>query len=187
MSSSVSCKYSMIVAMGGVPWEDGGMTHPLVGEAMKKAAIAWVAVGDQPALALWCLPTDGALWVVSGAGEQAAPGLAPGTEALVTLRGDHGGRIVTWRAAVTRLDPDSEEWAEVAPQLAGKRLNAPTDATALVARWAHECTVYKLAPMADEVAEAGPSLPDSSLAEPPRDSSARRHTRAPFRLHRVRR
>jgi hypothetical protein len=158
----------------------------LVEEAMKKAAIAWVSVGGAPARALWCLPAEGALWIVSGPGEQDAPGLAAASAAQVTLRGDHGGRIVTWPAAVTRLDPAGEEWAAIAPQLAGKRLNAPVAAGELVARWAAECAVHKLVP-AGEPVETGPSLPAGSLAEPPRDTPARRRTRIPFHLHRVRR
>ena len=60
-----------------------------------------------PAYALWCLPLDGALLVVTGPGEQSAPGLADATGAQVSLRGDHGGRIVTWPARVTRLLPDT--------------------------------------------------------------------------------
>jgi hypothetical protein len=162
------------------------MTHPLVEEAMKKAAIAWISVGGAPARALWCLPAEGALWVVTGPGEQAAPGLDSASQVLVTLRGDHGGRIVTWPATVSRLDPASDTWTELAPQLAGKRLNAPVAAAALVERWAAECAVYRLAPAGDPV-EAGRDLPDASLAQPPRDTPARRRTRPPFRLHRVRR
>lgn len=153
---------------------------------MKKAAIAWVAVDGTPARALWCLPAGGALWVVSGPGEQAAPGLATAGRALVTLRGDHGGRVVTWPATVERVDPNSELWAEVVPQLAAKRLNASGDAAAQLARWAQEGTVTRLVP-AGEPVEAGPTLPDGPLAEPPRDTPARRQPRVPFRLHRVRR
>lgn len=162
------------------------MTHPLVEEAMKKAAIAWVAVDDQPTRALWCMAAEGSLWVVTGGGEQDAPGLAAASTAQVTLRGDHGGRIVTWPAAVARVNPASEQWEQIAPQLAAKRLNASGGAAAVAARWARECTVVQLTP-AGEPIEAGPSLPDGPLAEPPRDSSARQRTRAPFRLHRVRR
>jgi hypothetical protein len=162
------------------------MTNPLVDESMKKAAVAWVSVGGSPARLLWCLPADGALWVVSGPGEQDAPELASASEALVTMRGDHGGRIVSWPAAVNRLDPSGEEWAELAPQLAGKRLNAPMAAGELVDRWAAECTVHKLTPAGGPV-EAAATLPEGSLAEPPRDSPARRRTRTPFHLHRVRR
>jgi hypothetical protein len=153
----------------------------LVAEALKKAAVAWVSVDGGPALALWCLPIDEALYVVSGPGEQAAPGLADAGQARVSLRGDHGGRIVTWPAAVTRLDPGSEEWATVAPQLAAKRLNARGSATALVERWAAECSVNRLAP-AGEPEEPG----DASEAAPPRESPAARPAKRPFRLHRVR-
>lgn len=162
------------------------MTHPLVEEALKKAAVAWVSVAGQPARALWCVPASGALWVVTGPGEQAAPGLDDAAQALVTLRGEHGGRIVTWPASVTRITPGSEEWATMAPQLAAKRLNAPTDTERLLERWASECAVIRLAPAGDPV-EAGATLPDGSLAEPPRDTPARRRPRTPFHLHRVRR
>jgi hypothetical protein len=158
----------------------------LVDEAMKKAAVAWVAVAAGPALALWCVPLDGALYVVSGPGEQSAPGLAGATAATVTLRGDHGGQIVTWTAEVTRVMPGSEPWAATAPLVAAKRLNAPRNATALVERWSSECALNRLAPAAGPLA-AGDALPDGSLAAPPRETPAVRQTRKPFRLHRVRR
>lgn len=165
----------------------------LVDEAMKKAAVAWVAVAGRPAVALWCLPLDGALYVVSGPGEQSAPGIdsaaeasGTGARADVTLRGDHGGRIVTWPADVSRVAPGTEEWEKVAPQLAAKRLNAPGTAEALAARWAAECVVTRLAP-AGEPIEADATLPDGSLAAAPRPTSAARQTAKPFRLHRVRR
>ncbi|MEH0973557.1 hypothetical protein V6U77_20755 [Micromonospora sp. CPCC 205546] len=159
---------------------------PLVDEAMKKAAVAWVSVPGGPALALWCLPLEGALLVVSGPGEQSAPGLADATEAQVTLRGDHGGRIVTWPARVTRLTPGTEQWETVAPLLAAKRLNAPGPAAELVERWAADgCAVNRLEPAGEPV--AGTGLPTDSLAEVPRETPAVRVARKPFRLHRVRR
>jgi hypothetical protein len=157
------------------------MADALVTEAMKKAAVAWVAVGGGPAFALWCLPLEDALYVVSGPGEQAAPGLAEAADATVSLRGDHGGRIVTWPAAVTRVLPETEEWAAVTPQLASKRLNAPGSAAALIERWAAECAVHRLAPAGDPAPEG-----DASEAAPPRDTPAARPARRPFRLHRVR-
>ncbi|MGN9774486.1 hypothetical protein ACTMS0_01695 [Micromonospora sp. H33] len=161
-------------------------TTPLVEEAMKKAAVAWVAVPGGPALALWCVPLEGALFVVTGPGEQAAPGLADATRAQVTLRGDHGGRIVTWPAEVSRVAPDSEHWESVAPLVAAKRLNAPGAAADLTARWAADgCALNRLAPAGEPL--AGAALPADSLAEPPRDAPVVRATRKPFRLHRVRR
>lgn len=159
------------------------MTHPLIDEAMKKAAVAWVAVGDEPPRALWCMAADGALWVVTGPGEQSAPGLAEATTARVTLRGDHGGRIVTWPAAVTAVAPDDDRWEQVVPQLAAKRLNASGEPEALLARWAAECTITALTPAGDPL-EAGPTLPDGSLAQSRRDASTRRCTRPAFPPHR---
>ncbi len=163
------------------------MTHPVVAEAIKKAAISWVSVADGPALALWCVPIEGALHVISGPGEQAAPGLAEARSAQVRLRGDHGGQIVSWTADVRRLEPGSDEWAAAAPQVASKRLNAPGTAEALVQRWAADgCALVALAP-ADDGGLTGGALPDASGAEPPRESPARVPFRRPFRLHRVRR
>lgn len=159
---------------------------PVLDEAMKKAAVAWVSVDGGPAFGVWCLALGNALYVVSGPGEQSAPGLADASTAEVTLRGDHGGRILTWPAQVTRLVPGSEQWAELAPLVAAKRLNAPGTATELLDRWAAGCAVNRLAPAGAPVA-CGDTLPDGSLAEPPRDTPATRPTRRPFRLHRVRR
>ncbi|MDT4993631.1 MAG: hypothetical protein QOH97_3523, partial [Actinoplanes sp.] len=79
------------------------MTSALVEEAVKKASLAWISVGDGPARGLWCMPFEGALILVSGPGEQAAPGLAEATRATVRLRGDTGGLIVVWTAVVSRL------------------------------------------------------------------------------------
>ncbi|MCW3842083.1 hypothetical protein ONA70_18450 [Micromonospora yasonensis] len=165
---------------------DERITTPLVDEAVKKAAVCWVSVGGGPAYALWCLPLDGALLVVSGPGEQSAPGLADAATAEVTLRGDHGGRIVTWPARVSRLRPGTEEWDTAAPLVATKRLNAPGTAADLVGRWAAEgCAVNRLALGGTPV--AGTDLPAESLAEPPRAAPVVRATRKPFRLHKVRR
>jgi hypothetical protein len=124
--------------------------------------------------------------VVSGPGEQAAPGLAEARTAMVTLRGDHGGRIVSWPAEVSRVAPDDAAWATVAPQVAAKRLNASGSPAALAESWAGRCALNRLAP-AGAPAAAGDTLPDDSLAAPPRESTAVRQTRKPFRLHRVRR
>jgi hypothetical protein len=159
----------------------------VVDEAIKKAAVAWVAVGDGPALGLWCMPLDGALIVVCGPGEQSAPGLAEAGTATVRLRGDTGGLIVIWDAAVQRLTPGTEEWATVAPQLAGKRLNAPGSAEEVAARWAETgCAIVRLTP-AGQTPVARPELPDADDAATPRETPARIKVRRPFRLHRVRR
>jgi len=162
------------------------VTTELVAEAIKKAGIAWINVPDGPALGLWVMPLDGSLIVVCGPGEQAAPGLADAPRAEVRLRGDNGALIVIVEALVERLTPGSEAWTEIAPQLAGKRLNASGTAEQLVARWAETgCAVLRLTP-ADEPPIAAPHLPTASEAAPPRETPARIKVRRPFRLHRVR-
>lgn len=162
------------------------MTSALVEEAVKKAALAWISVGGDPARGLWCMPLEGSLIVVTGPGEQSAPGLAETDRATVRLRGDSGGLIVVWEAVVARLVPGSEEWATVAPQLAGKRLNASGTADEVAARWAESgCAVVRLTP-SEEQPVAAPDLPNDSQAAPPRDTPARVEVRKPFRLHRVR-
>ena len=154
--------------------------HPLVTEAMKKAAIAWLGLADLPPYPVWCLWVDGALFVVSGPGEQPEPGLAEATAVTVTARGDHGGQIIAWRAQAERVDPESETWAAVVPQLAGKRLNSASTGQ-LAQQWATQCVVTRLVPL-DEPPDA---RPEGSLAATPRPSPAVRVTRKPFRLHRV--
>lgn len=154
--------------------DDGNGVPPLVREAIRKAAVAWVAVDGGPAVALWCVPIEDALYVVSGPGEQVAPDLAEGATATVTLRGDHRGRIVTWPAEVTRVLPGGERWETVAPVVAAKRLNGPAISES-VARWAAECVLYRLSPAGAPVG-AGDGLPDESLAAPPRPTPAARRT-----------
>jgi hypothetical protein len=153
--------------------------HPLVAEAMKKAAIAWLGIGERPPYAVWCLWLDEALYVVSGPGEQPAPDLAGAAAVEVSARGDHGGRIVTWPARVERLSPGTDAWDTVVGQLAGKRLNSGS-AGELGERWARECVISRLVPAGDP-----DDLPDGSLAAPPLPTPATRTTRKPFRLHRV--
>jgi hypothetical protein len=121
--------------------------QPLVNEAMKKAAVAWLVVGDRSAYAVWCLWIDSALYVVSGPDEQPAPGLSRAGTVTVQARGDHGGLIVEWAATVHRVRPETELWATVVPQLAAKRLNS-APAPALAQRWAERAVVSRLTPIA---------------------------------------
>jgi pyruvate/2-oxoglutarate dehydrogenase complex dihydrolipoamide acyltransferase (E2) component len=104
----------------------------------------------------------------------------------VSLRGDHGGRIVTFPAEVSRIDPDDEAWAELVPQLASKRLNGAGGAEDLARVWservkANTCVVSRLTPLGGTAA-----MPDDSQAAPPRPTPATRIPRRPFRLHKVR-
>lgn len=162
------------------------MSSGVLDEAIKKASIAWISVGDGPAYALWCMPVENSLAVISGPGEQFAPGLAQADRASMRLRGDHGGLIVVAEASVARVLPGSPDWDEIAPQLAQKRLNASGTAEELVARWVESgCVLVRLTPVADSAVGTA-DLPSESAAAPPRETPARVETRRPFRLHRVR-
>lgn len=165
--------------------------QPLIEEAAKKAAVAWLSVpSGGSAYPVWCVWIDGVLYVVTGPGEQATPGLAEavtgGATIRVTLRGEHGGRVVTWPASGDVLQPGTEAWDSLAPQLAGKRLNSVGGATQTVERWANECQVFRLRPAGD-AEEAGETLPSGDHAAQVRDTPAARQVRRPFRLHKVKR
>lgn len=163
------------------------MTSAVLDEALKKAALAWVSVGDGPALGLWCMPLEGSLIVLTGPGEQYAPDLPGAQRATVRLRGDNGGLIVVAEMTVTRILPGSDDWETVAPQLAMKRLNATGSADEVVARWVEtNCTVVRLTPV-EAATVTAPDLPSSSQAAEPRETPARVPVRRPFRLHKVRR
>lgn len=161
-----------------------GEVPPLVAEATKKSGLVWITVPGHRPVAAWHLWRDDAAYVVTGPGEQPIPGLAEATRCDVTVRStDKGGRIVTWRADVSPVLPDTDAWAEVVPAMLAARLNLP-DAADAEGRWAQTCTVLQLAPTG-ELPEAGDSLPIGSLAEPPPPSPARTRTRIPFTVGRA--
>jgi hypothetical protein len=156
-------------------------------EALKKAALAWVSVGDRPALGLWCMALEGSLIMVTGPGEQFAPDLPSAQRATVRLRGDTGGLIVVAEMTVARILPGSDDWETAGPQLAAKRLNAHGSIDSVLTRWVETgCTVLRLAPIEDAPVTA-PDLPAESSAAEPRETPARIEVRRPFRLHKVRR
>jgi len=163
------------------------VTSAVLDEALKKAALAWVAVGDGPALGMWCMPLDGSLIIVTGPGEQFAPDLPGASRATVRLRGDNGGLIVVAEMTVARILPGSDDWETTAPQLAAKRLNASGSSDEVVTRWVETgCTVLRLSPI-EEMTATAPGLPVESGAAEPRETPARVEVRRPFRLHKVRR
>jgi len=152
--------------------QDGAM-HALVSEAMKKAAIVWVTTSvEGTSYPMWCLPVDGALAVVIGGDEQPAPGLVEANTAIVSARGDHGGRIVRWRVRIETIEPGTEQWIDIATPLAGKRLNASGPVEALVAKWTVGSVIARLVPI-DDTIEAAQT---SSGAAVPRPTPAANRT-----------
>lgn len=127
---------------------------PLVHDAMRRAGLVWLRRTDPPGtdpqddrpVPAWVLWRDGAAYLVTGPGEQPAPGLAGARTAEVTVGPTHAaGRVLRWRAAVSRVEPGGEEWLAVVPALVSRRLNR-SDAGAVRDRWAAECDVLRLDP-----------------------------------------
>lgn len=155
----------------------------LVAEATKKSDLVWLAAPGAPATAAWHIWQDGAAYVVTGPGEQPLPGIAGAPTCAVTVRSsDKLGRIVTWEAAVSRVLPDTDEWAAVTPVLLAKRLSLH-DAAGAAQRWAAECAVLRLAPTG-RLLEAGETLPAGSGAAPPRPTPATTSVPVPFTIGR---
>jgi hypothetical protein len=122
----------------------------LVEEACKKSSLLWIAVPglrDRAAWHVWQQQGGrGAVYLVTGGGEQNVPGLSDGQLVRVTVRSkDKGGRLATWSGLVGRVHPDSSEWAEVVPTLHGKRLNA-RDGEAQPERWAQRSSIFRITP-----------------------------------------
>ena len=112
----------------------------LIAEAARKAGVLWVAAPRRAPVPAWQVWRDGATYLLTGPGEQALPGLAQAAECEVTARSaETGGRLVTWPAAVTRVEPGSDEWRQIVPALAAARLNGHPDWTT--------ATVLKLTPV----------------------------------------
>ncbi|KOV57455.1 hypothetical protein [Streptomyces sp. MMG1121] len=158
------------------------LDQALIEEATKKSGLIWVKGAGAPAArGLWHVWHEGAVWLVGdGPGEQPLPDLADGGSAEVTVRSkDKGGRLVSFRAAVTEPAAGSAEWEAAVAELKGKRLNAP-DGEQMPGRWARECRVLRLAP-------TGPvaPLPDGSLAEAPVPSPATTRQPIPAGLPRL--
>lgn len=159
----------------------------LVEEATKKSGLVWVRpAGSTRAHPAWHVWTGGAAYVVLGGSEQPLPGLVDAERAEVTVPSkDTGGRLVTWVAQVTRVLPDAQEWQDVVPALAAKRLNA-VDSEEQVQRWAREAAVIRLAPTG-EVPQAPGTMPTDGGAAPPPPSPATTSGPPPFVLGRSRR
>jgi 8-oxo-dGTP diphosphatase len=134
----------------------------VVAEATRRAGVVWLTVPpSRTAYPVWHIwraveaagqdpPPPGAAYLVTGPGEQPAPGLGAAGQVTVTVPSkDSGGTLVTWTAGVRQVEPGSAEWDAVIGPLVAGRLNSPADSSAAspAARWARSCAVFCLVPV----------------------------------------
>jgi hypothetical protein len=156
----------------------GDFHAALVEEASKKSGVLWL---DLPGLprprAAWHIWYEGAAYVLTGGdGEQPLPGLPESEHATVIVGSkDKGGRLVTWVAEVTEIEPETDEWDAVVPVLAKARLNGDQEQAA---RWARESYVIRLAP----AGEASTDHPAGYAAVRPVPTPATTTGRRPFMI-----
>jgi hypothetical protein len=134
---------------------DAETTAALIAESAKRSGLLWVrrtGEGADPrieARAVWHVWHDGSAYLLTGGVEQPTPaGLdADGAQAEVIARSkDKGTQLVVWRADVRRVEAGSDEWQELVPALASRRLNSP-DGEQAPQRWARECRLLRLTPV----------------------------------------
>lgn len=158
----------------------------LVAAAAKKSSVIWVSVDGAPARALWQVPSEGSMLVVTGGSEQELPELADASSAAVTIRSkENGASIVVTEVSVEHLVPDSPDWLAAVSELAPKRLNA--QGLDLSASWRSASVVSRLRPTrvlqgAGDFASVSGSLPDQGGYEALRTSPAGTGRPLPFHL-----
>jgi hypothetical protein len=125
----------------------------LVEESAKKSGLLWIELPGLPqARAAWHIWHEGAAYVLTaGDGEQPLPGL-PEAERVTVIVPSHDkrGRLVSWVAAVSEIEPGTDEWDAVAPVLATERLNGDQEQAE---RWARESYVIRLSPTGEATTE----------------------------------
>ena len=160
----------------------------LIRELSKKTSVCWLRYDgvDHPAWHIWL---DDAVYVVSGGNEQPLPEIEDVDAIEVVMRSkDNGGRLVTWVADVTVVQPSDELWGPVTKALVAARLNLEDLATA-AGEWAEHSVVSRIAPT-EELVESPGSLSDEAHLATPKPTEAttrgplprvfhRRHTRRP--------
>jgi hypothetical protein len=155
----------------------------LIEEAVKKSGVLWIALPDLPyPRAAWHVWHEGSAYVVTGGeGEQQLPGLPEAEHVTVIVRSkDKGGRLVSWTAAVSEVEPGGEPWDTVVPLLAKDRLNAASH-EGQAERWWRESYVIRLTPTG-EVSEAPGRQRDDYAAVRPVPTPASTAGKGPFMI-----
>lgn len=130
-----------------------------IADLAKKSSISWIQARGRtwPIWHEWVALDDaghdsgGAICVVGSVGggsEQPIPDVVDGETVTVLLRGKADRALAaSLRARVEIIGPGSQAWEPVTAALKAGRLNLAGSATA-VDRWAQECRVLRLVPLA---------------------------------------
>ena len=170
----------------GVSDEQPAQTLPaadaaLLAEAASKSGLVWLRpAGQSRAWPAWHVWHDGAVHVVSGAGEQQLPELA-GPVVLLVRSKDTGARLITVPTTARRLAPADDAWLAAATALAGSRLNSATAPADLPGHWREAAVITRLTPDAPPT-EAPGSYDQASGAAPPAPSAVTTSDWRPWHL-----
>lgn len=136
-----------------------GIVPGSVDAALDKGAIAWLTTVDEKqrkhTKPIWYGYQRGIVYVLTGPGEQAIPGLAEGTTVKLAVRSKEKQSLVGEMDCSVRLLPKGLEWVAIARDiLLGRRLNL-TDGDQAVDRWGKNAEIYVLTPIPPEVPAEG--------------------------------
>jgi len=161
------------------------LTPALIAELGKKTGVSWLTYGEPagPERAAWHVWLEDALYVVSGGAEQPLPGIEQTDRIAVTMRSkENGGRLLTWVASASRVEPGDDRWGPVTAALVAGRLNLDDLATTADV-WARTSVVTRLVPTAEMVERPG-ELTDEAHRAVPRPTPATTRGALPKVLHR---
>ncbi len=125
-----------------------------LGEALestlKKSAIIWLTipqpVGSQVTKPAWFVLDDGKVFVLTGPGEQDLTNIASADKVTIHTRSKGvQAEVASVPATVRVVDNDSDEFARIAEQGLGTRLNL-ADGHDAAERWRRTCTMVELTP-----------------------------------------
>lgn len=142
----------------------------LVAEALSKSGLLWLTspAGSSP---VWHAAVDRVAYVVTGPGEQPCPPHIDVTDVVdvVARAKESRARLADFRASLSVLTPQDEDWERATFALRAGRLNAP--AGDLVGRWRSDNTILRLVPDLATVVVRGrsldaPTTPDAPSPEP---------------------
>ena len=125
-----------------------GYDDPLVQEAVRKSTIVWLQWtrrGVRRSLPVWYVSDGDRLLVLSGERQQRIPAPAELSQCTVAVRSKGKDILLAELPARVRvIEPDSDEWDDVAAKLADKRLNIPGLPEDTARRWREQCVILEL-------------------------------------------